>query len=257
MIVILPGFTMPSSLYWSLASSLHDDGYSVIIVDYWGRGFSDPRNDRNYSLESHVWLVYSLMKHLQIEKSSFIGCSYGAAVLAALSVKHPEMIEKMVFISPLHFTNEAPNALQKFLLGTGKLGPMILAMTAPRMVPQQIARQFVDAKEENKDLVQAVSQLCLDQYRGVRANTDVISKAIAAFDMADIDQAFAGLANVNKRTLVMIGEKDVLINLSECKAWWSRWIQNANLQVIENAGHLLFIEKEKEVEENLKNFFVQ
>ena len=59
-IVILPGFTMPSAIYWELAQALHEDGHSVIVVDYWGRGFSEMRNDKNYSLDSHISLVFSL-----------------------------------------------------------------------------------------------------------------------------------------------------------------------------------------------------
>ena len=255
-IVILPGFTMPSAIYWELAQALHEDGHSVIVVDYWGRGFSEMRNDKNYSLDSHISLVFSLLRHLHIERSSFIGVSYGAAVLAGLSSRHPEIVDKLAFISPLHFTNESPTALQKFVLGTPSLGPMILRMTALKMVPQQITRQFAEP-DMNKELVHAVSRVCMQEYRGSWAKVDVISKAIAAFEVGDIEQAFAGVANVNKRMLVLIGERDALINIGECKAWWARWIQNANLQVIEGAGHLLFLEKSKEVAADLKTFFGQ
>ena len=255
-IVILPGFTMPSALYWGLAQSLHADGHSVIVVDYWGRGFSEARNDKNYSLDSHIWLVFSLLRHLQIQRSSFIGVSYGAAVLAGVAARHPEIVDKLVFISPLHFTNETPTALQKVVLGTPSLGPIILRMTALKMVPQQISKQFSNPKE-NKELVQAVSRICMQEYHQSWAKVDAISKAIAAFEVADVEQAFAGVANVNKRMLVLIGENDALVNLGECKAWWARWIQNANLQVIEGAGHLLFIEKSKEVAAGLRTFFSQ
>jgi pimeloyl-ACP methyl ester carboxylesterase len=102
-ICILPGFTIPSSLYVPIARFLHSEGYSISIIDYWGRGFSDSRDDSNYSLDSHISILPLFLAHLQLTKSSFIGFSYGAAVLAGFSSKHLSLLQK--WFSCHHFTS--------------------------------------------------------------------------------------------------------------------------------------------------------
>jgi pimeloyl-ACP methyl ester carboxylesterase len=253
-ICVLPGFTMPSSLYVPIAQFLHSEGYSVSILDYCGRGFSDPRTDNDYSLDGHISLIPLFLNHLQIPRSSFIGFSYGAAVLAGFSAKHPGLVLKVAFISPLHFTFRTPSSLQRLTLGLPYFGPLLLRLTAPHLVRAQIAQQIVD-REGDAALIDAVSALCLKQFQGSWAGVDAISRAIGAFQPAHVDQAFAALANVNKRMLVMIGDQDAIVNTGECRAWWQRWIQNANLTVLDGCGHLLFLEKKDEVGADLKAFF--
>jgi pimeloyl-ACP methyl ester carboxylesterase len=253
-ICILPGFTIPSSLYVPIAQSLHAEGYSVSIIDYWGRGFSDSRDDNNYSLDSHISILPLFLSHLQLTNSNFIGFSYGAAVLAGFSAKHSQMVRKVAFISPLHFTLKTPTSLQRLTLGLPYFGPLVLRLTAPQMVREQVRQQIADP-EGQRELVDAVSALCLRQFQGSWAGVNAISRAIGAFQASDIDQAFAALANVNKRMLVIVGERDALINLPECRSWWQRWIQNANLTVLPKCGHLLFLEKKEEAGADLKAFF--
>jgi pimeloyl-ACP methyl ester carboxylesterase len=253
-ICILPGFTMPSSLYVPIAQFLHGQGFSVSILDYWGRGFSDPRSDNNYSLDAHIALIPLFLNHLQVPRSSFIGFSYGAAVLAGLSSKHPELVLKVAFISPLHFTFRTPSSLQRLTLGLPYAGPLLLRVTAPQMVRAQVGQQIVD-RDANAELIDAVAGLCLKQFQGTWAGVDALSRAIGAFQPAHVDQAFAALANVNKRMIVMIGDQDAIVNPGECRAWWQRWFPNANLIVLEGCGHLLFLEKKDEVGTELRNFF--
>lgn len=252
-VVILPGFTMPSSLYVPLAQDLYENKFSVIIVDYWGRGHSEPRKDGNYSLCAHINLLINLLDHLHIKKCNFIGISYGAALVSGLVSQAPDYVDKIAFISPLHFTDESPTPLQKFTLGMSYLGPMLLRFAAPRQIPQQIRNQFAKP-EENEKVIQQISELCLNQYQTNWAHANVISRAIGMFDAAEVEQSISCLASVNKKMLVMLGEKDQIIHIDECKAWWTRWIQNARIVVVEDVGHFMFIEKLYDTTSQLVSF---
>jgi pimeloyl-ACP methyl ester carboxylesterase len=249
-VCILPGFTMPSSVYSPLGQLLSSRGYSVVILDYWGRGFTHPRGDKNYSLDSHVSLISLLFAHLGVAKSSFIGISYGAAVLAGFSSRYPGRVDKLVFLSPLHFTRESPSSLQRITLGIPYVGAMILRWAARGMVHQQIGEQLRDKEH----IISAVAPVCLQQFIGSWAGADAIARAVAAFSAAEIDRAFAALANVNKRMLVLLGKRDAIINVRECRPWWKRWIQNATLKRIAGCGHLLHLERTEDLVTRIANF---
>ncbi|OHT12367.1 Clan SC, family S33, methylesterase-like serine peptidase [Tritrichomonas foetus] len=253
-ICILPGFTMPAQLYVSMGKSLHSYNFSVIIVDYWGRGETMSPSDGNFALSSQISLVSTLLEHLQISKCHIIGISYGAAVASGLVSRSPDLVDKMAFISPLHFTDDSPSPLQKFVLGTSYIGPMILNWAAPSIIPDQIKAQFVHP-EKHPEIVKEATRICLEQFKKNKSHAYAISKSISQFDNSDIEQVFAGLSTVNKKMLVFIGIDDRLINLTECKSWWTRWIQNAVICDCDDLGHLMYLEKERMVTKRLAKFF--
>jgi pimeloyl-ACP methyl ester carboxylesterase len=249
-VCILPGFTMPSSIYVPLAQLLSSRGYSVAVLDYWGRGFTEPRADKNYSLDSHVSLVSLLLRHLGVAKSSFIGVSYGAAVVAGFSSQFPGRVEKLIFLSPLHFTRESPSSLQRMTAGIPYVGAMVLRWAARGMVEQQIGHQLRDREQ----IIDAVAPMCLQQFTGSWAGADAIARAVGAFSAAEINHAFAGLANVNRKMLVLLGKRDAIANVRECRSWWKRWVQNSHFKRIDGCGHLLHLERTEDIVTRMANF---
>ena len=252
--LILPGFTMTSPLYAKLARRLNGYDIDVIVVDYWGRYESDIPNDGNFSLSSQISLVSSLLDGLGVSRCHVIGVSYGAAVASGLVSRMPDVVEKMVFISPLHFTNDGPSPLQKFILGAPYLGPKVLAWAAPVLVPEQVRAMFGDEKKYAEAISRA-ADICLKQFSD-KSHAYAISKSIADFDMRDVDQVFAALSKVNKRIMVFFGSKDPVVNLLDCKSWWNRWVQNAVIVNCNDHGHLLYLEKEKYVAKKISKFFL-
>jgi pimeloyl-ACP methyl ester carboxylesterase len=252
MIIIVPGFTMPSGLYWPMAEDLHRAGFSVAILDYWGRGHSDGRNDGNLSLGGHIEMVRFLVTHLQISKCSFIGVSYGAAVVAGVAISSPGLVHKIAFVSPLGFMRDSPSSLQKFVLGTPYLGPLVLRLSAPNMVRAQIAQQL---PRSPPSLTNRVSDICLSQFRNGYNRLKILSRAIGQFDEKDIDQSMSSVAELNLKFLILMGSEDTLVNVEESRGWWSRWGRSATIHVEENCGHLLFLEKPQCVCTLLTDFF--
>ncbi|KAH0794405.1 alpha/beta hydrolase [Histomonas meleagridis] len=251
-VCLLPGFTMPSNLYCPLANELMNNGFSVLVIDYWGRGFSEHPNDGNFGLSSYITEVLSLLSYLQVKKCHLIGFSYGAVVAAGLVSKSPELIDKMIFISPL-FSSNSPSPLQKFTLGTRFLGPLVLKFTYSLTIPEQISQQFY-SPTSCEEIVKSVANVCMKQFQTSWSNTCAISKSIASYDQNEIDQTITVLANVNKRMMVILGDHDNLMDIDDSKDWWSKWVPNSEIAISEESGHLLFLEKQKETIDKILPF---
>lgn len=240
-VCILPGFTMSSSLYLMIASELNKNGYEVVIADYWGRGFSEFPSDDDFSLGSYVDEVIMLMKHLNFEKCNLIGFSYGGVVAAGIALKKENIVDKLLLVSPLFFQKNEPSPLQKFTLGTSLIGPFILKMTASNSVPNQIEQQFCFPSRCD-NIVKGATQICMKQYKKSWDGCSAISKSIADYDANEILQTAIDLKDINKKMMIIFGEQDCLIEVKNAKAWWGKWIPSVKINIIEDGGHLVFLE---------------
>ena len=253
-ICILPGFTLPSALFHPLALQLNEKGFSVLIIDYWGRSFSDPNPEKSYPFSCYSKMVLALLEHLQIKRCSFIGFSFGAAIAADLVLQNTNLVEKLIFLSPFHFVCDALSPLQKLTLGTPIIGPLILKYSAKSTIPYSIEKQLFDP-ESNQKLKEEIISLCIEQFTHSFSHSIAISSSISFYDASEIDKAIAGLAGVNKNMLIVLGKGDHLLDIEKCQSWWTRWIPNSIINVVDGAGHLLMVEKLDDVVSQILQFF--
>ena len=82
--VLLPGFSIPSAAYQTFAQNLSDTGFSVLTIDYYGRGFSTPSTYFAHTLTSYVRQVLSLLEYLGIDKCVLISFSFSPPIINML-----------------------------------------------------------------------------------------------------------------------------------------------------------------------------
>lgn len=244
-VCLLPGFTMPSALYAPIARALCARGHSVVAIDYWGRGHSDRPSDGDFSLESHACEVLMLLQHLRIDRCCLIGFSYGAAVAAAAAQRMEAAVDCLAFVSPLLAQREEPSPLQQFVLGARLIGPLVLRLTAAASVPRQVEQQFC-FPSRCEGTVRDACAACLRQYESGWAGCAAVSRAIADYDAREVREAAEGLRGIGKRMMVLFGEQDSLVDVRSARAWWGKRVPRAEISVIEDGGHLLFLENTEE-----------
>lgn len=77
--------------------------HRVIYFDAFGRGKSDRAKDPSaYTLDRDVSEIVGLIRELKLGPLVVLGHSYGTIVAQAVAVRHPEVVKKLVLISPLH-----------------------------------------------------------------------------------------------------------------------------------------------------------
>lgn len=73
--------------------------YYCVGIDMIGNGFTD-KPDYDYEISVYVDHVLGVMKVLGIEHASFIGMSLGAWVSARIAQQHPEVVDRLILMSP-------------------------------------------------------------------------------------------------------------------------------------------------------------
>ena len=84
---------------WIKNISVLAEHHRVIAVDLPGYGKSD-KGYYNYSMDFYAGILKQLLEKLQIKKAVFIGHSMGGQIAITSALKYPEIVEKLILISP-------------------------------------------------------------------------------------------------------------------------------------------------------------
>lgn len=73
--------------------------FHCVAIDMVGNGFSD-KPDYDYEIAVYVEHVLGVMDHFGMPSASFVAMSLGAFVASAISVGHPDRVDKVILMSP-------------------------------------------------------------------------------------------------------------------------------------------------------------
>ncbi len=71
----------------------------VIVPDHMGFGKSETPQDRDYTLETHVGNLATLIDELDLRDITFVGQDWGGPILTAYTVRHPERVKRISLLN--------------------------------------------------------------------------------------------------------------------------------------------------------------
>jgi pimeloyl-ACP methyl ester carboxylesterase len=202
----------------------------VFALDLPGHGKSEGRGQQ--TVNAYAWQVLDWLQGLGMPEAIFIGHSLGSAIALTLAVMHPE-----------HVTGLG-------LLGAGarlRVRPDILADSANpttfyKAVDSIISAAFSPSADPR--LVELAAK------RMSETRPSVLHGDFAACNDFDLLER---VTEISQPTLVLCGGEDQLTPLRNSQ-FLSGAIPNAFLEVIPGAGHMVMLEKPKEVVLVLEKF---
>ncbi|KAI9206114.1 Alpha/Beta hydrolase protein [Polychytrium aggregatum] len=98
-LVFFQGMSSVNALLLPVLRQLVDNGYRVLIYDYYGRGYSDaPRVPYNESL--YVTQGRELVEHIGWSKFQVLGFSLGGAIATSFASQYPEKVTRLALAAP-------------------------------------------------------------------------------------------------------------------------------------------------------------
>lgn len=167
-LVFIHGFGGGSSSYeWSKVYPAFATDYRVVAPDLLGWGNSD-HPERNYQVADYETTIVQLLQALAPQGSVVIASALTAAIMVQVAVKHPELINGMILVTPAGLSDFGKDFRQGFL-------------------PQVLRVPLLD---------KALYQTAIATSAGIRrflterqfANTDLISEEIVAAYLASATQ---------------------------------------------------------------------
>ena len=244
-LILIPGFASGAWTWFCQTGELSED-FRVVTFDPRGIGKSiiETASDaENLSLETFVEDVLRILDALEIEKVNMLGASFGGFVAQEFALKFPERLDKLI----LACTSAG---------GAGHVKPdaEILRSFAPdpalsvgERIRKLIRPAFTD--EFNAEHPERVETVCSLRETNPVADAVYLAQLAAAFSF-DTENRIGALKN---ETLVITGDRDKVVPMLNSVNLADK-LPRAELKIIENGSHMLFVENASEFNRIVSQF---
>ncbi len=245
-LLLLHGFGSSSYSFIHLVEPLSKK-YKVYNFDLKGFGDSPKPKDYRYSIYDQAILIQQYIKEHNLKNITIIGHSYGGSVALSLALLNQQNIKKMVLISPAAFKQYLPSLIlwiQKPIIGV--IGFYVVPSSYE--IKESYKYAFFDKDKISQDTISVMT-------RNLEKENAKYIYYHATFDLIpeDIDQISQRYKEIEIPTLLIWGENDVVIRKSRGYRL-NKYLQNSELKIIKNCGHIPHEEKPDEVIKYLLEF---
>ena len=235
-VVILIHGLGADSHHWGYNIEPLSHTFRVIALDQIGYGKSDKPVMR-YTVGNFADYLHGFMEAVKISKASLVGNSLGGWVALDFTIRHPDMVEKLVLVDAAGLHPATPLRTPKG--GWKKLTPFN-------------TRWFFDLMDANKEW--ATADLGPQGFERHVKNGDSYTVASSMAEMAT-GREFEDkkLVKVHTPTLIIWGSDDMLIPLAMGEHF-NKGIEGSQLIVIDGTGHIPMVGKPVEFDEAVRKF---
>lgn len=232
--LLLHGFG--ASLYsWQAVMESFSQLGTVIAFDRPAFGLTERplswEGQNPYSPQAQVALVIGLLDHFGADQAILVGNSAGGTIAMQTALAHPERISALILVDPAVYTGGGAPALIRPLLGTAQmrhLGPLITRQILSRG-PQLIEMAWHDPAQISQETL-ALYQKPLQVENWDRALWEMTIASRAS----NLQER---LSEILLPVLVVTGDDDRIVPTADSIRLADE-LPNAQLTVIENAGHV-------------------
>ena len=212
-LIFLHGWRSSKEAWMPIAEHIEQCGYRILFIDFPGFGASEAPN-KPYNLHDYAETVRAFAEKLDIKIAAVIGHSFGARVAIKLAEEHPHLLEKLVLVA-------SGGKRASFLT--------IKSFAAKLAKPFFIPRFMAPLRKKMYGIMGADDYLVTTELQTTFAN--IIHENLDAL-----------LPRIHIKTLVVWGDKDEMAPL-EYGRHMAQLLPNAQLEIINGAGHYCFSEK--------------
>lgn len=239
-VLLVHGFSVPFYLWDPTFEALQKQGFHVIRFDAYGRGYSD-RPDLVYDKELFSKQISDLLTALGIsEPIDIVGVSMGAPVVSEYTVKHPEKVNKVILIDPVH------EAVDISIIKAPLLGEYIMNAYFAPSLPGRQAGDFYYPENypgwSEKFKVQM-------KYKGFKR---ALLSTLRNYMNEDKILTYTELGQLNKEVLLIWGEDDKKVPYEGNER--IRKLVECDFLSVQEAGHIPHFEYPEVVNKRIIEF---
>ncbi|WP_099557519.1 alpha/beta fold hydrolase [Hartmannibacter diazotrophicus] len=224
--------------FYSLGKAF-DPGQRVVFVDRPGHGWSERGGEASADPERQADLVAGLAGQLGIQKAVFVGHSLGAAVVAALAVRHPDLVAGLVFVAPA--THPWPGGVAWYysVAATPVVGDLFawsISLPAGEAMMEAAAKSAFAPEAMPEDYLQRT------HIRMVLRPSEFLANARDVAHLSEnVTRTSKRYHEIKAPTVILTGDHDSVVYPSIHSLGLYRDIAGSRLVVLPGAGHMLHI----------------
>ena len=229
-VILVHGFSVPSYIWENTYGALIENGFHVVVLDLYGRGFSD-NPDTDYTDRLMANQVLELINHLNISQAHLVGLSNGGRIISQAAVLQPQLIQSLIYVSSNSF--EDIEATKDVSVSTDEIAEFISRY--PAIALGQLDDFFDPTQFPNWP----EKYTALQQYKGFAQALISTRKNHTTMDV--IHQK---INDLNLPVYTIWGVADQVVVYDEFKDKLQRLLPNREEFFIEQSAHLPQMENE-------------
>ena len=239
-LLLIHGFPLNRQMWQPQLQPLADAGYRVIAPDLRGFGASEATVS-GYSMDGFADDMVALLDALDIERAVVGGMSMGGYVLLKMLERYPQRVKAACFIATRSNADDE----------AGRARRTEMAADAERLGANPIIKMFAellfapDTSQHSPELIARATAWMRD--------TNPRALAGALIGMRDRKDYTPLLPNFKQPSLVIAGAEDRAAPLDAARTI-AEGLPDAELKVIEHAGHMLNMEQPEQFNTALIEF---
>ncbi len=240
-----------SSYTWRKITPELAKTHRIIAIDLKGFGQSDKPLDERYSIFDQARLIQDYVTRNKLRGATLVGHSYGGGVALAVALGlmdgGQDNIEKLILIDSVAYRQPLPFFFR--VLRTPLIGEIGLSLVPPEV---QMERALSIAYHEDGKITPEIVRHYADALYS-EGGRHALLRTIDNLDPAQADRISHRYKDLKLPTLVLWCEHDKIVPLRIGKRLAFE-IPNANIDVIEDCGHIPHEEKPEETLNSVKAF---
>lgn len=232
-VVLIHGWVSSWRLWQGTMATLAGAGCRCWALDLPGFGASDKPADGWYRIENFATLVVAFCRTQELERVCLVGHSMGGTIALAVGLEQPQMVKRLVAVSPV-VTGRLGLPAEWFI--SGRLGSWFLEHSHVLWPLAAALRPRAYHRRNWEDLMHASPQAALGSLR-----------ALAGFDLSP------RLPAITAPTLILAGAGDLNVPPAQARLAAER-IPYARLVLLPGARHLPMDERPQAFYRELKEF---
>jgi pimeloyl-ACP methyl ester carboxylesterase len=248
LVVTVHGFACGMLSFDYLSSYLADRGHAVLQYDAFGVGGHSDSPKTSYSMEAFVANIDELLTAagLADRRLMLVGYSMGCGIAASYAAAHPDRVDGVVLLDPVHGQIEFTGRVIRSPFGL-LIGKILARFKGSQLLVDHLKKEYQHPEWPwVKQMID--EQFTLIHWTG-KAKPNLVNAAITTvreFPFPDLVDAYVALGGCNPS----IPTKIVWGKLSKYypkRKEVEQALPSADVEVIDDAGHMLFVEKRDEV----------
>lgn len=233
-LLLLHGFSDALQTWDGWVAAVNDH-YRIIRPDLPGFGLTGPLKEGEYSKEGYIRFIDQFITKLNLPKVILVGNSLGGAIAWNYALRYPEKVDRMILIDPAGYPLSIPFPLKIVSIPVLK---HISTLITPRFMFQLSLEQVLgDSRMVTPEMVNRFYELNLRP-----GNRAALVAVMDNLKQLNEDPAFCkAIAGIQTPTLLLWGEKDRWIPVSQVKLW-QRDLPGIQTIVYQGVGHVPQIE---------------
>ena len=233
-VVLVHGFSTPHFVWDGMKGFLLDAGYSVLVFDHYGRGYSE-RPRIKYTRDVFVQSLKELLDSQKISESvHLVGYSMGGPVVGHFTSEFPDMVESISLIAPAGFMAENPT--KDWWIMKPLVGDWFLNVFGSRLVFHGNEEKSEPPREDplalsKKEFIKKVEIQM--QYKGF---INALLSTARNFNFFSTQEMFGDVGNLKKPILTIWGTEDEVVPFMGRKEL-TNYIPQSELLILEGGKH--------------------